>query len=296
MRFRNNVGLDPSQVEDVRGAGASAFPAAGWPSAAVGSALVGLVVYLLLGGSAGGGVAAAREPRRLDGGEPAAGVALGRSAGPAPTRTSARTAGSSATSTASSGTGRTSSRSGRTTRRRRRSSSPARPTPAAARDHRGRPVLLPRRQQGLHRPRVLRRAAHAASARRAARSRRATSSRTSTATTSRICSAILDRGRRSRGRRAARCGGSSRRTATPASGRRTPRGRASSSAHEGRHRRRARRRSSRRRRPHPAGDTGAGQPRDVDARLLGPAPAMVHAPATADGEPGACDTFNGSLS
>ena len=57
----------------------------------------------------------------------------------------------------------------------------------------GRPVLLPGRQARLHRPRLLRRAAHAASARKAGRSPRPMSSPTSTATTSRTCSAPLER-------------------------------------------------------------------------------------------------------
>ena len=45
--------------------------------------------------------------------------------------------------------------------------------------------------------------------------------------------------------------------------------------HAGRHRGRARRRGLRRRRSHPGEDSGPGQPRDLDARLLRPAPEMV---------------------
>ena len=45
--------------------------------------------------------------------------------------------------------------------------------------------------------------------------------------------------------------------------------------HAGRHRGRARRRGRGRRRPHPARRDRAGRPRVVDARLVGPAPALV---------------------
>ena len=87
---------------------------------------------------------------------------------------------------------------------------------------RGRPVLLPRRQQGLHRPVVLPR--HAAQAERPAASSPApTSSPTRSATTSSACSATPARGRgpaREQGRRpiACRCGWNCRPTTSPACG------------------------------------------------------------------------------
>ena len=58
MRFRNNTGLDPSQIEDRRGRGAGGFPGGGVAVGGGGLGLVGLVVYLLiyaLGGGGGGG-------------------------------------------------------------------------------------------------------------------------------------------------------------------------------------------------------------------------------------------------
>ena len=57
MRFRNNAGLDPSQVEDRRGRGAGGFPGGGVAVGGGGLGLVALVVYLLiyaLGGGSGG--------------------------------------------------------------------------------------------------------------------------------------------------------------------------------------------------------------------------------------------------
>ncbi len=57
MRFRNNTGLDPSQIEDRRGRGAGGFPGGGVAVGGGGLGLVALVVYLLiyaLGGGSGG--------------------------------------------------------------------------------------------------------------------------------------------------------------------------------------------------------------------------------------------------
>ena len=57
MRFRNNTGLDPSQIEDRRGRGSGGFPGGGVAVGGGGLGLVALVVYLLiyaLGGSSGG--------------------------------------------------------------------------------------------------------------------------------------------------------------------------------------------------------------------------------------------------
>jgi predicted metalloprotease len=55
MRFRTNAGLDPSQVQDVRGRGGmSGFPGGGIAVGGGGLGLLGLVVYLLLNLLAGG--------------------------------------------------------------------------------------------------------------------------------------------------------------------------------------------------------------------------------------------------
>ena len=103
---------------------------------------------------------------------------------------------------------------------------------------------------------------------------RPTSSPTSTATTCRTCSASSTRsGTTARAREPARCGSSSRPTATRASGRHTRWRPARRDAHRGGHRRRARRRRGGRRRPDPGGSAGPGRPRVVDARLGGAAPA-----------------------
>ena len=114
------------------------------------------------------------------------------------------------------------------------------------------------------------------SAPRAARSPRPTSSPTSTGTTSRTSSERCPAGRARRGRPERRSGPSSRPTASRASGRATRRRRATSRRSRGRDRRRARCRVGRRRRPDPAGDAGPGQPRDLDPRLVRPAPEVVH--------------------
>jgi hypothetical protein len=57
MRFRNNAGLDPSQVEDRRGSRMGGLPGGGVAVGGGGLGLVGLIVYLaiyLLGGSSSG--------------------------------------------------------------------------------------------------------------------------------------------------------------------------------------------------------------------------------------------------
>jgi uncharacterized protein len=55
MRFRNNTGLDPSQIEDRRGRGVGGFPGGGVAVGGGGLGLVGLVVYLLIYALGGGG-------------------------------------------------------------------------------------------------------------------------------------------------------------------------------------------------------------------------------------------------
>jgi predicted metalloprotease len=55
MRFRNNTGLDPSQIEDRRGRGAGGFPGGGVAVGGGGLGLVALVVYLLIYALGGGG-------------------------------------------------------------------------------------------------------------------------------------------------------------------------------------------------------------------------------------------------
>jgi predicted metalloprotease len=56
MRFRRNAGLDPSQVQDVRGGGRmGGIPGGGIAVGGGGLGLVGLVVYLLVYALAGGG-------------------------------------------------------------------------------------------------------------------------------------------------------------------------------------------------------------------------------------------------
>src|SRR3954471_13514885 len=56
MRFRNNVGLDPSQVQDVRGRGRmGGLPGGGLTVGGGGLGLVGIVVYLLLNVLSSGG-------------------------------------------------------------------------------------------------------------------------------------------------------------------------------------------------------------------------------------------------
>jgi uncharacterized protein len=57
MRFRNNVGLDPSQISDRRGSRMGGFPGGGVAMGGGGLGLVGLIIYiaiqLLAGGSSG---------------------------------------------------------------------------------------------------------------------------------------------------------------------------------------------------------------------------------------------------
>jgi predicted metalloprotease len=55
MRFRRGVGLDPSQVEDVRGRGGLGLPGGGLAVGGGGLGLVALVAYLLLNALSGGG-------------------------------------------------------------------------------------------------------------------------------------------------------------------------------------------------------------------------------------------------
>jgi predicted metalloprotease len=55
MRFRRDVDLDPSQVEDRRGAGPLGIPGGGIAVGGGGLGLVGLVVYLLVAALSGGG-------------------------------------------------------------------------------------------------------------------------------------------------------------------------------------------------------------------------------------------------
>ena len=143
------------------------------------------------------------------------------------------------------------------------------------REHGRRSVLLPGGQEGVHRPRLLR--CPPRSARRAGRPDRA--------------------GLRPRARVRPSRPGPAR---DPRSDRRRPAGRAEQvraerapgrllrrhlgeprcadharAPHAGRHRGRARRRGLRRRRSHPGEDSGPGQPRDLDARLLRPAAEVV---------------------
>jgi predicted metalloprotease len=55
VRFRRGVGLDPSQVEDVRGRGGLGLPGGGLAVGGGGLGVVALVAYLLLNALAGGG-------------------------------------------------------------------------------------------------------------------------------------------------------------------------------------------------------------------------------------------------
>ena len=122
MRFRKGARLDPSQVEDYRGQ-RTGLPGGLPVTLGGGGGLIGIVVllaFIFLGGGGGGlgrsRVAAparrsARARRR---------ASSPRTVRPVPTRTSARTAGSSRSSTASRRTGRR--RYAATSRRRRASS------------------------------------------------------------------------------------------------------------------------------------------------------------------------------
>ena len=57
MRFRNNVGLDPSQVQDVRGRGRmGGLPGGGLTVGGGGLGLVGIVIYVLLNVLSSGGL------------------------------------------------------------------------------------------------------------------------------------------------------------------------------------------------------------------------------------------------
>src|SRR5205085_3173712 len=57
MRYRRNVGLDPSQIEDRRGQGPMlGIPGGGLTVGGGGLGVVGLVIYLLINALAGGGL------------------------------------------------------------------------------------------------------------------------------------------------------------------------------------------------------------------------------------------------
>ena len=187
MRFRKGARLDPSQVEDYRGAGGGRR--AGAPMALGGGGIVTIVIVLaiiLLGGNPlGGGTSGGLGDLvgQTVGPGTAVDGAASRSAAPARTRTSARTA--AIVGVVNSVQAYWSKAL--------RGYEPARTrffeggiqTGCGAASSAVRAVLLPARPVRLHRPRLLRPARSRSSARAAGRSRRRTCSRTSTATTSR---------------------------------------------------------------------------------------------------------------
>ena len=159
--FRDDAKLDTSQVEDLRGRRRVKARAGSRSAVGGGIALVVTLLIIFLGGGGNGlpsdlGDLAGQTagPRRRT-------ATSRRSARPAPTPTSATTAGSSASSTRSRRywTDRFRRRRARVRARRTRFFTDAVHTGCGVGLLRGGAVLLPGRRAGLHRPRLLRRAA-----------------------------------------------------------------------------------------------------------------------------------------